>query len=743
MQLIQKKEKSECQCPNTINILFMSTYPPRECGIATFTRDLSFAIGKKFSPSIKPKIAAINRNGVNVYNYPKNVLYQINDNEIEHYRKLARDVNKNECIKLVNIQHEFGIFRGEYGGYILEFLKIIKKPVIITFHSIISSPKSKLKKVIYEISKYVKEIIVMNNKAVNILRKDYGIISNIEVIPHGIPDVPFNSQEFYKKELGLKNKIVLSSFGMIGKGKGYEQVIESLPKVIKKFPDIIYLMIGQTHPVVRKESGESYRNFLEKKIKDLGLQKNVKFYNKYLESEEIIKFLSATDVYMSSSEDPNQITSGTLAYSMGIGRAIISTPFLHAQEDVNEERGILVNFKDSDSFSNALIKILSNKDLKENMEKNNYLFTRKMIWPNVAISYKNLFEKYIVIPKGYELNLPKINFKHILRLTNKFGMVQFTKHLKPDLNSGYTLDDNSRALLISCMLYNKNRNPKLLDLIKIYLKYIKYVQQEDGKLYNMVNKFKEIIFDDYSEDSEGRAIKALGYLISLDIIPNTIKREAEEIFIRSIINSKRNFTSPRAISSLILGLCSCNKKSYSEKNMKKIKEMADFLVFIYSDNFSENWNWFEPYLTYDNGILPEALFHAYISTQNKKYLEVAILSLNFLIEKHFKNNIFVPIGQRGWYIKDGKRSYYDQQPLEATSMILALLAADKIIPNRKYKKYARNAFQWFFGKNTLNQNIYNETTGGCHDGLGQQTINLNQGAESTISYLIARLSLEE
>ncbi len=308
-------------------VLFMGTYPPRECGIATFTKDLTDAIDRRFYPKMKTKILAINRNGTNIYNYPKKVLFQISDNDINDYIEAAKRINRTPNIKLVSIQHEFGIFGGEYGDHLLAFLEVLEKPVVITFHSVLPTPNERLKKVTKALAERVSSIVVMTRTGVEILRKYYDITTPIRVIPHGIPTVKFEDQKREKKNLGLNDRTILSSFGLMGSGKGYEYVIESLPKVIEDNPDVLYLIVGETHPNVRKTEGERYRNFLESRVKELNLQENVKFYNKYLTLDEILKYLKASDVYISSGLDPNQITSGTLSYAMGCGRAVISTPF--------------------------------------------------------------------------------------------------------------------------------------------------------------------------------------------------------------------------------------------------------------------------------------------------------------------------------------------------------------------------------------------------------------------------------
>ena len=723
-------------------ILFVTTFPPRECGIATFTKDLTDAFDRRLSPKIKSRILAINSNGINIYNYPKKVQLQISDNEINDYIETAKKINSMKNIKLVCIQHEFGLFGGDYGDNLLAFLEIIEKPIVITFHSVLPSPNEKLKKVVKAISEKVNEIIVMTPAAVKILQEDYQIETPIKIIPHGIPTTTLESQEREKKRLALQNKIILSSFGMISSGKGYEYVIEALPEVVKKFPNLQYLIIGETHPIVRKKEGEKYRNFLQEKVKSLGLEKNVKFYNKYVTLSEIIKYLKASDIYISSSLDPKQITSGTLAYAMGCGRTVISTPFLHAKDAVTSDKGMLVEFNNPESFEKAIVSLLEDKKARKQMEKNAYYQSRYMTWPNVAFAYTKVFQKYISIEDPVLTKLPYINISHLLRLTDNFGIIQFARQTTPDANSGYTLDDNARALLVCTMYHNKFREFKQLKLIKTYLDYIKYVQEEDGKLYNLVSKKKKINKSQWSADAHGRAIWALGYLISSPSIPIDLKRQAEEILLKALASSSE-IRSPRSISFIINGLHFYNTEKKSAAINKNIKKLADFLISLYNSSNKNNWHWFENYLTYANSKLSESLLYAYDSTKEKKYLELGLSTLNFLISKTFRKDMFLPIGQRGWFFKDSERALFDQQPIEAAYTTQTLILAYKLTQEKKYKQKAINAFQWFTGKNSLNQVMYNETTGGCHDGLGENTINLNQGAESTLSYLMARLSLDE
>ncbi|MFX1575393.1 MAG: glycosyltransferase [Promethearchaeota archaeon] len=720
-------------------ILYMATYPPRKCGIATFTKDLRTAMDKKFSPFIKSKILVMNNNNDNNYENIKDVLFDIADNDISAYKKAAKRVNEINSIKLINIQHEFGIFGGEYGNYLIKFLEIVKKPVVISFHTVIPNPEDKLKKIVRKLAKKSSYLVVMTNKGIEILRKDYDIKKEIFVIPHGTPTVSFDDSIKEKTVIGIDDKIVLSSFGLINSGKGYEYVIESLTEVVKKYSNILYLIIGKTHPKVRKKEGEKYRNFLEEKVKEFDLEKNVEFYNRYMTLEEIVKFLLATDIYISSNLNPNQIVSGTLAYAISCGRAIISTPFIYAKDIITPERGLLVKFRDPNSYTNALIKILSNPLLREEMERNNYSFSRCMTWPNVAISYYNVFKRVIPDLEKCGMSYPEIKFDHIKNLTDDFGIMQFANYAKPDKLSGYTLDDNARALLACTLYYKLFKDNTKLKMMKIYLNFIKYVHKNENKLYNFVNYKKIVNLEQWSEDAHGRAMMALGHLIATTNIPIELRVEAELIF----ENAKKavdKIRSPRAISFILIGLYFYNVIKNSE--VIRIKKLADYLAQLYKDCNSEKWNWFENYLTYSNSKLPEALFFCYKTTKDDKYLIIAKESLDFLISISFKDGKFAPIGQNGWYLKNGHKASYDQQPVDVASMVQTLCVAYDTTKENRYMKLAIEAFTWFLGKNSLNQEVYNNLTGGCHDGIGKYSLNMNQGAESSISYLLARLSLQ-
>lgn len=722
-------------------VLYFSSYPPRECGIATFTRDLTTVMDKKFNPSLKSSVLAINDNGSSIYNYGKDVINQLDESDMEHYIDKAKEINQNENIKLVCIQHEFGLFGGEYGDYIIPFLETLTKPVIVNFHSVLPDPDEQRKKVVKAIAKRCSTILVMVETGKKILHEQYGVEkSKIKVIPHGVPTIEKTDINIIKEELGLKDKIILSTFGLLSRGKGIEYVIKALPNIVSKYPNFLYLIIGETHPQVRKQEGERYRLRLIRIVKKLGLSNNVKFYNKYLTLKEIIKYLQATDIYINSTLDPDQITSGTVSYALGAGKAIVSTPSLYSKEVLSNRRGILVPFKTPKSITDSILNLLSNPELKKEIENNAYLYGQKMIWPNVANSYLKIYKNIVDISENVGLKkFPKIKLDHLKNLTDDIGIIQHSKFSVKDSSTGYTLDDNSRALIVASK-HNELFNDKLSnELINKYLSLIYFTQKRNGTFHNLVSYRKKFLDRKGSEDSFGRAVWATGTLIANNNIYENIMALAKEIFDKA---KDINLKSPRSKAFYILGLYEYYKKYKETWVLEKIKQFADDLIQLYQDESSKDWNWFEKKITYSNGRLCEALFLAYDLIKDDKYLKVAEESLNFLTEIVIKDDRLILVGHNGWFNQNGKRAYFDQQPVDASSMVDVYLMAHRVTNNKRYYHQALLSYNWFLGKNLLNRPVYDEVTGGCFDGLGEGYINLNQGAESTLAYLMSRLNLE-
>lgn len=738
-------------------ILYVSTFPPRECGIATFTEDLTNAIDKEFAPAVKSQIAAMNKAGTSLYNYPAKTVAQISDTDLEDYIVVAKHVNSSSDIRLVNIQHEYGIYGGEWGEYVLPFMELIKKPIVLTMHTVLPNPedwdeREKLIKVTQKIAEKADKIIVMTNSAAKLLIDLYNVpVEKIAVIPHGVHHIAFPSKSKAKKKLNLEGRTVFSTFGMLNRDKGIEYAIQALPSVVKKYPKAIYLVLGATHPVVRREEGEVYRTKLEKLVEKLNLQDHVKFYDKYLTLDELIEFLKATDIYVSPTLNPLQAVSGTISYALSCACPIVATANQYAINVVNEERGRLVRFRNAADIKKALLELMKKKTLRKEMKRNSYFYSRHMTWQNVALSYHRVFNGLAKFQPSEEgkIFLP-INLDHVHALTDRFGMIQFANHTKPDMSSGYCIDDNARALLAMAEQYNLTEKRELLPLIEKYFKFVKYSQKPNGKFYNFINKNRQFIDKMESEDSFGRAIWALGYIVSSNKLPTKLVEDAYKVLVKAK-KWTTGIESLRANAFTLLGLYYAQSDreckvdgNCREELIRLMKQIADKLVKRYAEQvkISPDWKWFEDSLTYSNYKLPEALMRVYQATGQQKYLEVAEETLKFLGNINFEADFFQAIGQDGWYFRDGKRSYFDQQPEDASSCTEGLVAAYEVTGKEDYKNHAQTAFNWFLGKNHLSQMLYDEATGGCYDGLGKESINFNQGAESTLSYLLARLAIE-
>ncbi|MGD9153031.1 MAG: glycosyltransferase family 4 protein [Gammaproteobacteria bacterium] len=734
---------------NSVNIIYLSTFPPRACGLASFTHDLANSIDSHLAaPSFSAKIIAMC--GDKKLSYDNRVLFQINQHQQNSYIKAAEMLNAMPNAKLINIQHEFGIFGGEYGCYLIPFLRALKNPVVVTLHTVLPQPAKKLREVTCEICNYTKTIVVMSERAKNLLQQEYDIAeSKIRIIPHGIHQRPYTTSAAAKKAFGLENKIVLSTFGMLSRGKGIEYVLQALVHVVKKFPNVLYQIIGATHPNVLKEEGESYREFLQDTVNKLNLAKYVKFYNQHFDLDALLDHLETSDIYLAASLNPHQVTSGTLSYALGTGRPVISMRFYHAEEVVTPEVGYIIDHTDSRAYADAISKLLQNETLRKTMGKNAFIKTRNMIWPNVALQYLDCFTQYIPIP-NLQRKRPAVTLKHLKKLTDDFGIFQFAQFSIPDPASGYTLDDNARALIAVALAYKHYNKLKctskqeLLRLMHIYLDFIEYVEQNPGDLHNYVYHNKTLNTqanaEENLEDANGRAIYALAYVAAAQELPQKIKKKARKLLEKHLTHMPNKLHSPRAIAFCAKAIA---KLENDHAMHATLEQYGNHLLHLYNQYHADDWRWFEPYLTYCNAILPDALLNIYKAMPHKKnYFSIAEKTLNFLI-KHSFDKHYMPIGQNGWFYKNGKRAFFDQQPEDTSSMVEALHTMYSITKNEYYKTLMHKAFNWFLGDNQIQQMVYNPTTGGCCDGVRSNSINLNQGAESTIAYLYAHLLLLE
>ncbi len=732
---------------NTLpEILIITSYPPRECGIATYSQDLIVALNNKFTKSFNIKICALETESEN-HTYDKEVTCVLKTDTQDSYLALAEKINDNPKISLVLIQHEFGLFRTNETDF-LQLLENIEKPVIVVFHTVLPNPNEALKTMIQNINYHVNSIIVMTHNSSKILQEEYQIDADkISIIPHGTHLVKYENRDILKEKYNVKDRKIISTFGLLSSGKCIETSINALRTIVKKHPEVLFLVIGKTHPHVIKNEGEKYRENLQARITALQLNSNVKFINKYLSLEELLEYLQLTDVYLFTSKDRNQAVSGTFSYAISCGCPIISTPIPHAVEVLNGGTGIIVDFENSQQLAQQVNNLLDDEQLRASISLNGIHKLAPTVWENSAISHANLFEQ---VSNKLELHykIPPINLNHFKNLTTDFAMIQFSVINQPDINSGYTLDDNARALVAICQYYELKRDKDDLEYIYKYFNFIKYCLQPENYFLNYVDENKKFTKQNSENlaDSNGRAIWALGHLISkADILPDELIEDAKKTMQSALVNVCK-IHSPRAMAFIIKGIYYSNLKNPSEDNILILKHLSDKLVQMYKHESDENWNWYESYLTYGNSIMPEAMLCAFLATGNETYKTIAQKSFDFLLSKIFINNVIKVVSNKGW-LQNNTESFNDQiggeQPIDVAYSIIALSKFYDVFQDETYLEKMEIAFNWFLGKNHLQQIMYNPCTGGCYDGLEDTYINLNQGAESTVSYLMARLTIEK
>lgn len=726
-------------------ILFITSYPPRECGIATYSNDLIKALNNKFSNTLSIKVCAL-ESGDDNFKYPSEVKYVLKTSLADKYEKLALKINKDDQIRIVLIQHEFGFFSKQEEPF-LQFLNRLTKPVIIVFHTVLPNPDKKLKSNIKSIALSCESIIVMTHNSAKILIHDYDLPKKkISVIAHGTHLVPHLNRESLKKKYGIKGRKVLTTFGLLSSGKSIETTLEALPAIIKTNPDVIFLIIGKTHPEVLKEEGEQYRNSLEAMIINYNLSQHVKFINSYLPLPDLLEYLQLTDIYLFTTNDPNQAVSGTFAYAMSCGCPIISTPIPHAKEVLTEDTGIIFDFRNSQQLADDVIRLLNDNSLRRNIRVNTLQKIVSTAWENSAVEHTMLFEKIAHEKITLQYNLPSINLNHIKLMTTDTGIIQFSKINQPDLCSGYTLDDNARSMVAMCMHFLLTGDTKSIWYINKYLSFIKLCQQPFGDFLNYVDiddKFTDQNKTSNLDDANGRAIWALGYVISeRKLLPEKTIVEAIAIF-QKVIPSVETIYSTRAMAFAIKGLYYYHKVRKSSENLTLARTLANRLVQMYKHESYEKWQWFESYLTYANSILPEAMLYAWLLTGETIYKEIALSSFNFLLSKIFNENGIEVITNRNWLQRGQTAGHFGEQPIDVAYTIMTLSKFYDVFDDEDYLMNMETAFNWFLGNNRLHQIIYNPCTGGCYDGLEETHVNLNQGAESTVSYLMARLTVEK
>lgn len=728
-------------------ILIITSYPPRECGIATYSQDLIFALNNKFTKSFDIKICALETESEK-HNYFKEVKYVLETDNQNSYAILAKNINESSTISMVLIQHEFGFFRTNEADF-CQLLQKINKPISIVFHTVLPSPNEALLQLMQKINHSVNSIIVMTNNSSKILQEEYQIDANkIAVIPHGTHLVEHSNKDVLKEKYEVAGRKVISTFGLLSSGKCIETSINALRSIVKKHPEVLFLVIGKTHPNVIKNDGEKYRENLKARINALQLNKNVKFINQYLPLSELLEYLQLTDIYLFTSKDRNQAVSGTFSYAISCGCPIISTPIPHALEVLNDDTGIIIDFENAQQLAQQVNKLLDDKKLRDAISSNGIHKLAPTAWENSAISHAILFEEISNEKLKLHYKIPPINLNHFKNLTTDFAMIQFSIINQPDISTGYTLDDNARALVAICQHYALKKDKTDLDYIYKYFDFIKYCLQPESYFLNYVDVDKKFTKQNSENlaDSNGRAIWALGFLISnSDILPEELIENAKETMQLALVNVCK-IHSPRAMAFIIKGIYYSNFKFPSDDNVLILKHLSDKLIQMYKHENDENWHWYESYLTYGNSILPEAMLCAFLTTENENYKTVAKSSFDFLLSKIFINDSIKVVSNKGW-LQNNSESVNEQiggeQPIDVSYTIIALSKFYDVFQEETYLQKMIFAFNWFLGKNHLRQIVYNPCTGGCYDGLEDTYLNLNQGAESTVSYLMARLTIEK
>ncbi len=740
---------------STLNrIAFLGNYSPRQCGIATFTTDLCEAIATQYGQTT---CIALPVNDVETgYAYPTRVRFELAEKDIDSYRRAADFLNINN-VDLVCLQHEYGIYGGQAGSHVLAILRELRMPIVTTLHTILNSPTPSELRVLEEIAALSDRLVVMSSRGVEFLQEVYGVPpEKIDHIPHGIPDVPFVDPSFYKDLFGVEGKIVLLSFGLLSASKGIENVISALPAILAKHPNVVYIILGATHPHVKQHEGETYRLSLQWLAQEKGVEGQVIFYNRFVSLEELIKFISAADIYITPYLNEAQITSGTLAYTVGAGKAVVSTPYWYAAEMLAEGRGALVPFNNPIALAEQVIDLLDNESARHAMRKRAYMFGRAMIWPQVAQRYMETFERARserrdFTHSGFTVkaldkrpgDLPPLKLDHLHHMTDDTGMLQHALFTIPNYQEGYTTDDNARALMVSAFLEELGHG-EAADLLSRYLAFVWYAfNAKTGRFRNFMDYQRNWLEDSGSDDSHGRALWALGTVLGRSntrSLPNMAGRLFEKA-LPGILNT----TSPRAWAFALIGIYEYLQRFAGDRMANQVQEeLGGRLLTLYQNNRSDEWHWYEQSLSYCNAALPHALLFCGQSMPNSAMTEAGLESLNWLANLQHANaegKHFVPIGSNGFYPRHGVRALFDQQPVEAQAMVSACLGAYRLTGDYRWRKEARRAFEWFLGRNDLNLPIYDPTTGGCRDGLHPDRPNENQGAESTLAFLQSLLEL--
>ena len=740
------------------SVAVIGNYLPRQCGIATFTTDLVEALSTE-APDINCRAVVMNDKPEG-YPYPEKVRFEINQNKLTDYSVASEFLNISQ-VDIVCVQHEYGIFGGPAGSHILKLLADLRMPVVTTLHTVLRDPAPEYREVMRKLSDLSDKLIVMSRKAFDFLKDIYAVSEEkIAFIHHGIPDMPFIDPNFYKDQFGVEGKSVLLTFGLLSPNKGIENVLQALPAVTKKYPDVTYIILGATHPHILKAHGEEYRISLQQLVRKLNISDHVIFQNRFVELKELCEFLGTADIYVTPYLEEAQITSGTLAYAMGTGKAVISTPYWYATEMLAEGRGIIVQFKNPDAMAEQIIDLLDDDVSRNAMRKKAYTFSRAAIWKEVSQRYLEVFSEvklnrarrprprhsYIENIKSItNFELPEIKLDHLKTLTDDTGILQHATHTIPDRVHGYCTDDNARALMVAAMgrKYLVSGGMDFDSLSSQYLSFLQYAfNVEKGRFRNFMTYARQWTEEVGSEDAHGRALWGLGKAVAFLENPGQLAM-ATTLFSQAL-TAVEHFNSPRATAFALVGMHAYLQKFSGDSEVRRIREiLADRLFKQFENNATEGWLWPEATLNYANGKLPHALLLSGQWMQRSDMVDLGLRTLEWLLKVQTEKGHFVPIGNNGWYEKDGPKARFDQQPIEANAMIEACIEAFNITRDKTWIDNAVMCFQWFLGHNDLNMPLYDAKTGGCRDGLMADGINNNEGAESSLAWLLSLMTLQK
>jgi glycosyltransferase involved in cell wall biosynthesis len=748
-----------CKLPLPTRIAFVGNYLPRECGIATFTTDLCTALATEYGEG---RLFAIPVNDPDSsYAYPERVRLEIEQEDAISYERAAEFLNFNGN-DLVCLQHEYGIYGGIAGRQILAFLRKVRMPVVTTLHTVLWNPDANQRTVLQEIARLSDRLVVMSEQAAQCLHEVYAVPNDkIDIIPHGVPDFQFMDPNYFKDRFGTEGKSVLLTFGLLSPNKGIENVIQALPAILAKHPNVVYIVSGATHPHIRRREGERYRDGLRALAEELGVSSQVIFNNRFVSAEELVELVSTADIYITPYRQEAQAVSGTLAIALGAGKAVVSTPYWHAKELLADGRGVIVPFEDPGAIADAAIRLLDNDAERHAMRKRAYLHSRETIWSKTARKYMASFQRArferSLQPRAAQKddvaanagdNLPVLNAAHMLNMTDDTGILQHAIFSVPNASEGYTTDDNARALIVSVLLDEYPAHAGTKDYPNLSHRYLAFLwlafNPDMGRFRNFLGYDRKWLEDTGSEDSHGRALWSLGKVLGCS--RNAGLRGAAGRLFEAAVPAALTFTSPRAWAFCILGMQAYLDWFPGDRAIQGARNtLANRLLDIYERSHSETWKWFEKSLSYSNARLPQALILAGWRSGNQRMIEAGMDSLKWLVAQQHRDDaeVFVPIGSNGFFIEGSEKARFDQQPVEACATVSACLEVYRLTEEGLWFEEAQRVFRWFLGKNDLRVPLYDEITGGCKDGLHPDRINENQGAESTLSFLMALLEMHE